>query len=49
MMAMEPVSSQQPNNGINRDDDYRKRILQSMCEFYVVFVVIINLNKRNGQ
>lgn len=30
MMSMEPLSVQQPaNNGIQRDDDYRKRILQS--------------------
>lgn len=33
-MSMESVSSQQPNNGIHRDDDYRKRILQSTCAFY---------------
>lgn len=39
MMSMESISSttQPPNNGIHRDDDYRKRILQSMCAFYIVF------------
>lgn len=33
---MESISTQQPNvpnNGVPRDDDYRKRILQSMCTF----------------
>lgn len=40
---MESISSQQPNNGIHRDDDYRKRILQSMCAFYIVFGVFIDL------
>lgn len=39
MMSMESISSQQPNNGIHRDDDYRKRILQSTCAFCGVFLL----------
>lgn len=46
MMSMESISSQQPNNGIHRDDDYRKRILQSTCAFYDGhLVVIVQLNQ----
>lgn len=41
MMSMESISTQPvlnaPNNGIHRDDDYRKRILQSTCTFLWCF------------
>lgn len=47
MMSMESISSQQPNNGIHRDDDYRKRILQSTCAFYDGHLaVIVQLNRK---
>lgn len=37
MMSMESINSNQSNNGVHRDDDYRKRILQSSCYFHLFF------------
>lgn len=37
MMSMESINSNQSNNGVHRDDDYRKRILQSSCYIHLFF------------